>query len=78
MGPSLSSEDSVKATKISGNSPISLKSIKDHPPVLVDTEVGVVHVGLGEHEAFTRNTDRRHPLPGCDREQAVRLTQITC
>jgi hypothetical protein len=49
---------------------------EDRPPVLVDTEVGVAHVG--EHYAFTANTDRSRLLLGRDREQAVRLAQITC
>lgn len=61
--------------EVSGNSPISLKSIKT---VLVDTEVGVVHVGLGEHYTFTANIDRRHILLGRGLEQALRLAQITC
>ena len=29
------------------------------------------HLGLGEHEAFTVNTERGHFPPGCFREQAV-------
>ena len=51
---------------------------QDRPPVLVDIEVGVVQVGLGEHYAFTTNIDRKHLLLGLMREQAVRLAQSTC
>ena len=50
------------STKVSGNSPISAKSIKEHHPVFVETKVRVVHVGLDEHEAFTADTDRRRAV----------------
>jgi hypothetical protein len=42
--------------------------------MLVDSEVEVAHVGLGEHDAFTENTEWRICLAeSSQRERVIRL-----
>lgn len=76
--PCLLSEDSVHATKVSGKSPISLKSFKTVLMCSSTPKLESFHVGLGEHYASTANIDRRHLLLCRNREHAVRLVQSTC
>lgn len=47
-----------------GQQPYRAEMHQDRAPVLVNAEVGVVHVGLGEHHAVAADADGSHHLLG--------------